>query len=138
MVQQPLFVDSVGRDRGILYSVVALLLIARYEFRIICERLRYAWTTCLEDLQSMQRRSGGFQKCVPRSLIFARLTKEVEETYSDASLSAGQQSCLRTIEDGCRGVLEDLRRLLDKYNSLGTNSQRTCPKSLLEKNSTRF
>lgn len=51
--------------------------------------------------------------------------KELEEIYSDATLSAGQQSRLKKIADGCCTVLEDLQRILDRYNSLGTNSKRT-------------
>lgn len=51
--------------------------------------------------------------------------KELEEIYSDETLSAGQQSRLEKVADGCRTVLEDLQRILDRYNSLATNSKRT-------------
>lgn len=51
--------------------------------------------------------------------------KELEESYSNANLSATQQSRLKTVGDGCRAVLEDLQAILDKYNSLGTKSKRT-------------
>lgn len=50
--------------------------------------------------------------------------KEVEETYSGATLSANQQSRLRNIGNGCRAVLEDLQGIIDRYNSLG-RSKRT-------------
>lgn len=50
--------------------------------------------------------------------------KKVQEMYLDASLSADQQSSLRVVGDGCRGVLEDLQEILDKYTSLGTKSKR--------------
>ena len=51
--------------------------------------------------------------------------KEVEEAFSDSTLSAPQQSRLETVGDGCRAVLEDLQCSLDKYNSLATKSKRT-------------
>ncbi|MCJ1267062.1 hypothetical protein MMC22_006947 [Lobaria immixta] len=51
--------------------------------------------------------------------------KELEEIYSDANFSTTQQSRLRVFGDGCRAVLEDLRGLVDKYNSLGTSTKRT-------------
>ncbi|MCJ1469996.1 hypothetical protein MMC07_008641 [Pseudocyphellaria aurata] len=51
--------------------------------------------------------------------------KEVEEALSDSGLSAPQQSCLESVGNGCRVVLEDLQSSLDRYNSLGTKNKRT-------------
>lgn len=51
--------------------------------------------------------------------------KELEETYSDATLSAPHQSHLEIVGDGCRAVLNDLQCILDKYKSLGTKTKRT-------------
>ena len=51
--------------------------------------------------------------------------KEVEEAYSDSTLSASQKPRLKSVRDGCRAVLEDLQCSLDKYNSLATKSKRT-------------
>ena len=51
--------------------------------------------------------------------------KELEEIYSITTLSPAAQSHLKIVGDGCRSVLEDLQRCLDKYNSLGTRSKRT-------------
>lgn len=53
------------------------------------------------------------------------MLKELEETYPDANLSVAQRSRLKTVEDGCRAVLEDLQDLVDRYHSLGTRTKRT-------------
>ena len=58
-------------------------------------------------------------------LCLHAVLKEVEETFSNQNLSASKQSRLEIIGDGCRGVLQDLQRILDRYNSLGTQSKRS-------------
>ena len=50
---------------------------------------------------------------------------EVGEIFSDQTLSASQQSHLKTIEDSCRGVPQEMQRVLEHYESPGTSSQRT-------------
>ena len=67
----------------------------------------------------------GFKNISQEVLSLHAVLKELEETYSDANLSAAQRSRLRTIEDGCRAVLEDLQDLVDRYHSLGTRTKRT-------------
>lgn len=53
------------------------------------------------------------------------MLKEVEENISSQTHPVTRQANLKTIEDGCRNVLEDLQSLVDKYESLGTQSKRT-------------
>ena len=66
-----------------------------------------------------------FKNVSQEVLSLHAVRKEVEETYSDAILSAAQQSRLEIVGDGCRAVLEDLQSIIDKYNSLGTKTKRT-------------
>ncbi|KAH0556242.1 hypothetical protein GP486_005832 [Trichoglossum hirsutum] len=53
------------------------------------------------------------------------LLKELEENLCAQTLSSTRQARLKTIGDGCRNVLEELQSLVDKYESLGTQSKRT-------------
>jgi N-terminal domain on NACHT_NTPase and P-loop NTPases len=52
------------------------------------------------------------------------LLKEIEENIGTETLSSSQAH-LKTIGDGCRNVLEELQSLVDKYESLGTQSKRS-------------
>lgn len=67
----------------------------------------------------------GFKNVSQEVLSLHAVLKEVEETFSQATLSAAQQSRHRTVGNGCRSVLEDLQGILDKYKSLGTKTKRT-------------
>jgi hypothetical protein len=51
--------------------------------------------------------------------------KEAEETVFKSPLPTESQERLTTVGDGCRGVLDDLQKLVDRYESLGTQSKRT-------------
>ena len=51
--------------------------------------------------------------------------KEADETIFRSPLSPESQARLKTIGDGCQCVLGDLQALVDKYESLGTQSKRT-------------
>lgn len=53
------------------------------------------------------------------------LLKEVEEAYSQQPLTESQGERLATVRDGCQSVLDDLQRLVNHYESLGTQSKRT-------------
>lgn len=66
-----------------------------------------------------------FKNVSQEVLSLNAVLKEVEETYSDAVLSAARQSRLEMVGDGCRAVLEDLQSIIDKYNSLGRKTKRT-------------
>ena len=66
-----------------------------------------------------------FKNVSQEVLSLHAVLKELEETYSGATLSAARQSRLDIVGDGCRAVLEDLQSVLDKYNSLGTKTKRT-------------
>lgn len=67
----------------------------------------------------------GFKNVSQEVLSLHAVLKEVEEMYSDTTMSAAQQSRLRIVGDGCCGVLEDLQGILDRYNRLGTKTKRT-------------
>ena len=51
--------------------------------------------------------------------------KETEDLFSQQDLTPQQQNRLLACQQGCEKVLNDLDRLLVKYESLGTNSRRT-------------
>ena len=51
--------------------------------------------------------------------------KEIEEQYKEQTLERSQQVHLATLTRNTRGVLKELETLLEKYDSLGTQSQRT-------------
>lgn len=51
--------------------------------------------------------------------------KEVEETITGQSLPPSTQQNLATVTQGCTSVLEELQALVQKYESLGTQSKRT-------------
>lgn len=67
----------------------------------------------------------GFKNISHEVLSLHAVLKELDETYSDVTLSATQQSRLETVGHGCRAVLEDLEGILDRYNSLGSKTKRT-------------
>ena len=51
--------------------------------------------------------------------------KEIEEQYKEQTLERNQQVHLAKLTQNTRNVLKDLEALLEKYDSLGTQSQRT-------------
>lgn len=51
--------------------------------------------------------------------------KETEELFSQQEFTPQQENRLLACQQGCGGVLNNLDRLLVKYESLGTNSGRT-------------
>jgi hypothetical protein len=53
------------------------------------------------------------------------MLKEAEETVFVHPLSPTQQERLKVVGDGCYSVLEDLQALIQRYESLGTQSKRT-------------
>lgn len=67
----------------------------------------------------------GFQDISQEVLSLSAVLREAEETFSGQALSAGTQEGLKTVRDGCYSVLRDLQSLLDRYESLGTQSKRT-------------
>lgn len=76
------------------------------------------YKTCKDSPES-------FKNVSQEVLSLHAVLKELEETHSNATLSATQQSRLETVGDGCRAVLEDLKAILDKYSSLGSTTKRT-------------
>lgn len=59
------------------------------------------------------------------TLSLHAVLKEIEEALGECQLQSSQQERLQTICDGCKSVLEDLSALIQKYQSLGAQSQRT-------------
>ena len=51
--------------------------------------------------------------------------KEAEETIFQTPLPQVRQARLQTVGNGCSQVLEDLDKVVQKYNSLDTQSKRT-------------
>ena len=51
--------------------------------------------------------------------------KQLEEAIPLKSLSVSEQCRLSALTKGCNGVLEDLQKLVSKYDRLGTKSRRT-------------
>jgi hypothetical protein len=51
--------------------------------------------------------------------------KDAKETAFAQPLSPTRQESLNIVVDGCSSVLKDLDHLVDKYQSLGTQSKRT-------------
>jgi hypothetical protein len=50
--------------------------------------------------------------------------KEAEETVFAHPLSLAQQERIKIVGDGCYHILDDLEKLVKKYESLGTQSKR--------------
>lgn len=51
--------------------------------------------------------------------------KQIEEAIPSQSLSVAEKCRLSAITKGCNGVLEDLQKLVARYDRLGTKSRRT-------------
>ena len=51
--------------------------------------------------------------------------REVDETITGHELTQTQEAGLKTVGHGCHNVLTDLETLVNKYESLGTQSKRT-------------
>jgi hypothetical protein len=66
-----------------------------------------------------------FKNVSQEALSLHALLREVEEIFSAQTLSSTRQACLKRIGDGCRNVLKELQSLVNKYESLGTQSKRT-------------
>ena len=76
-----------------------------------------------------------YKKCKESTGVYAQLAtevgalhnvlKETEELLSQQDLTTKQKRKLELSKVGCEEVLSDLDKLLVKYKSLGTNSQRT-------------
>jgi hypothetical protein len=86
-----------------------------------------AVTTLAWNIYKMCKESPGVYKTISSETlslhVVLRETDEliVEETARDAEAATR----LNQISMGCKEVLDDLQGLLDKYNSLGTQAQRT-------------
>ncbi|KAK4691981.1 hypothetical protein P7C71_g5133, partial [Lecanoromycetidae sp. Uapishka_2] len=51
--------------------------------------------------------------------------KEVQETVNDRELGQSKKDDLKMLLEGCSSVLDELKKLLQRYKSLGTQSKRT-------------
>ncbi|KAI9776082.1 MAG: hypothetical protein M1839_000595 [Geoglossum umbratile] len=92
------------------YSVGDIVLLGQLAWR--------AYRSCKDTPES-------FKNISHEVLSLHALLKEIEENLSAQTLSSTRQARLKTIGDGCRNVLEELQSLVDKYESLGTQSKRT-------------
>src|SRR3954454_1633463 len=92
------------------YSVGDIILLGQLAWK--------AYKTCKDAPES-------FKNISDEVLSLHALLKEIEENLSAETLSSMRQARLKTIGDGCRNVLEELQSLVDRYESLGTQSKRT-------------
>jgi hypothetical protein len=70
----------------------------------------------------VRMRQKASKMCLRRFLSLHALLREVEENLSTQT-SPSRQANLKMIGDGCCHVLEELQSLVDKYESLGTQSK---------------
>ena len=68
---------------------------------------------------------GSFENISAEVLSLHAVLKEGEETLFVSPLSPERAERLKVIKDGCDKVLVDLQRLVERYESLGTQSKRT-------------
>jgi GTPase involved in cell partitioning and DNA repair len=68
-----------------------------------------------EDFKNLSNEVGSFHN----------ILKETEELLSEQKLGPAQEAKLEVLKEGSENVLKDLEKLLVKYESLGTSSQRT-------------
>jgi hypothetical protein len=80
-----------------------------------------AWTV----YKSCRDAPESFNNISTELLSLHAVLKEVEEIISEQPLSETRRHHLATISHGCKCVLEDLRALVKKYESLGSQSKRT-------------
>ena len=66
-----------------------------------------------------------FKNISQEVLSLHALLKETEEILSAQALSETRQARLKIIGDGCYNALDELQNLVDKYESLATQSKRT-------------
>jgi hypothetical protein len=81
----------------------------------------FAW----KIYKSCKDSSDGFKSISSDVAGLHIVLKETEENLSEQNLDADQERRLNDLCAGCNGVLKDLDSLLERYNSLGTKSQRT-------------
>ena len=85
---------------------------------IICIKLtRRVWRDCRDA-------PNGFRTVSTEVASLQLVLEEVQETVSDHELDQSKQNNLVTIVEGCNDVLEELREVLKRYRSLGTQSKR--------------
>ena len=75
--------------------------------------------------KSCRAAPGSFSNISNEVLSLHAVLKEADETIFRSPLSPESQARLKTIGDGCQCVLGDLQALVDKYESLGTQTKRT-------------
>ncbi|KAL9618016.1 MAG: hypothetical protein Q9160_007205 [Pyrenula sp. 1 TL-2023] len=80
-----------------------------------------AWKT----YKSCKEAPSSFAGITQETLSLHAVLREMEEALGECKLEQTQMARLRVICDGCNSVLEDLNELVRKYESLGTQSQRT-------------
>ena len=68
---------------------------------------------------------GSFRNISSEVLSLHAVLKEIEETLSSYALPESKKASLGTIRSGCQDVLGDLQSLVNKYESLGSQTKRT-------------
>ncbi len=81
----------------------------------------FAWTV----YKSCKESSDDFRNISTEVASLHVVLKETEECLAEHILDPDQERRLLVIGKGCNDVLKDLNKLLEKYESLGLQSQRT-------------
>ena len=79
----------------------------------------------LECLQEVQRLSQNYRQLSSEVGALHNVIRETEELLTQEDLTTKQGETLEKSRAGCEEVLRELDKLLDRYSSLGTQSQRT-------------
>ena len=75
--------------------------------------------------QSCKKAPESFGEISSEVLSLHVVLKEAEETLSAQCIPPEKREQLKAVGDGCRCILEELEKLIKKYESLGRQSKRT-------------
>jgi N-terminal domain on NACHT_NTPase and P-loop NTPases len=78
------------------------------------------WNLASEAIKSFKGAPEGFKSISNEVLSLQAVLQEINETLSGHTLSISRHERLATILRGCRHVLEKLKPILKKYESLGS------------------
>jgi hypothetical protein len=81
----------------------------------------HAWTL----YESCKVAPESFDNIASDLLAFHALLQNAEKITFAAPLPVAQQQQLKTIGDGCKDVLEELSKIVQKYETLGTDNKNT-------------
>jgi hypothetical protein len=124
--QRPPRIDGRALPLAVLHFLttvvehIALIMNFGYgvgDFIAICNLARNVYKSCKNAPDS-------FRNIASEVFSLHAVLKEAEETVFAETLSPTRQDRLNAVGDGCRRVLEDLQKLVEKYEKLGTQRKR--------------